>query len=172
MSSSDIYVRKDVYEADQRALIAEIKLGNGEILRVIDQFRTEMQDMRKDFNSKIEQVRTELKGDIAQVRSEFKEDLNQFRGEVNERFGKVEGQIMVLNGAVDGLNRRMDYLQSDFGLGVGFISLVIVLVTFLKPISRYTSMFWKPKPKPKQEKQEITLEQIEALIDAKLGLRQ
>ena len=36
MASEDIYVRKDVYEADQRALIAVIEKGNAEILRVLE----------------------------------------------------------------------------------------------------------------------------------------
>ncbi len=47
MLSNDIntneFVRKDVYEADQRALMAEIKLGNAEILKRIDKLETKIE---------------------------------------------------------------------------------------------------------------------------------
>ena len=42
MASDDIYVRKDVYEADQRALRSEIKLGYEEILKELQQFKGEV----------------------------------------------------------------------------------------------------------------------------------
>ena len=35
-SDVDVYVRKDVYEADQRALISEIRLMHNELLKKID----------------------------------------------------------------------------------------------------------------------------------------
>lgn len=47
MLSNDInineFVRKDVYEADQRALMTEIKLGNAEILKRIDKLETKIE---------------------------------------------------------------------------------------------------------------------------------
>ena len=36
-SDVDVYVRKDVYEADQRALISEIRLMHNELLKKIDE---------------------------------------------------------------------------------------------------------------------------------------
>ena len=126
----------------------EIKLGNEEVLREIREFRVEI-------NGKIESVRSELNGKIEQLRTD-----------TNDRFNKLEYKIEVLTGRVAGLERDVNFQQNLWGIGVGFISLVIVLVTFLKPISRYTRRFLKPKPDPKPT---ITLEQVEALINDKLS---
>ena len=154
MASDDVYLRKDVYAADQRAIIAEMQRGNAEVLRVLEQFRSETKEA-------INQLRSETKEAINQLRTDMYERFNQ----VDARIGKLESQVVVLSGRVDGLERSMESLHSYWGIGVGFVSLVIVLVTFLKPISRYTRRFWKPKPL-------ITLEQVEALIDAKLSPKQ
>ena len=125
MASEDIYLRKDVYEADQRALIAEIRLGNNEILKV----------------------------------------FGEFREEVNSRFDKLEAKVEVLTGRVDGLERRMSSLENFVTAGISFIAMLVTLTVFLMPISRFMRRVWKPR-------QTITLEQIEALIDAKIKARQ
>ena len=60
MASEDIYLRKDVYEADQRALLAEIKLGNNEILKVFDQHRSEMRDFRGEVNDRFSKLEAQV----------------------------------------------------------------------------------------------------------------
>ncbi|MBQ9419949.1 MAG: hypothetical protein IJU31_06170 [Synergistaceae bacterium] len=54
------FVRKDVYEADQRALIAEIRLGHAEILKKLEQVEIVL-------DGKIEKLRTELNGRLDQL---------------------------------------------------------------------------------------------------------
>lgn len=143
MASDDIYLRKDVYEADQRALIAEIRLGNGEILRVIDQFKAEI-------NSKFDQFRGE-------VNSQF--------GEVNSRFDKLEARVDVLAGRMDGLEHRMSSLEGYVGNGIAFIGIVVTLLVFIEPVAkRIRRIFKHEKP--------LTREDVEAIIDAKLQARQ
>ena len=65
MFSNDIntkeFVRKDVYEADQRALMAEIKLGNAEILKRIDKLETKIEVIDSRLNSlekRVDNVKT------------------------------------------------------------------------------------------------------------------
>lgn len=54
MASDDIYVRKDVYEADQRALIAEIKLGNEAVLKELRLFREEVNGRFSKLEARVE----------------------------------------------------------------------------------------------------------------------
>ena len=161
MASDDIYVRKDVYEADQRALRAEIRLGNEEVLKELRQFRVEI-------NGKIEEVRAELNGKIEEVRTELNGKITEFREEVNNRFSKLEAKVEVLTGRVDGLemrinalDHRIDRIEGYVGTGIAFIAMLVTVVVFIEPISRFVRKIFKPEPT-------ITIEQIEALIDSKL----
>ena len=138
MASDDIYLRKDVYEADQRALIAEIKLGNEAVLKELRLFR---------------------------------EEVNDRFAKVDSRFDKLEAKVEVLSGRVDGLERRIDALdhridriEGYVGTGIAFIAMLVTVVVFIEPISRFVRKIFKPEPT-------ITLEQIEALIDSKLQAR-
>lgn len=172
MASDDVYLRKDVYAADQRAIIAEMQRGNAEVLRVLEQFRSEnkaaISELRTEFTSKLD----ENKAAIEQLRSENKEAINQLRTDMNDRFnqvdariGKLESQVVVLSGRVDGLERRTNSLEVFVTAGIGFIAMLITLLVFIMPISRFMRRLWRPQPT-------ITLEQVEALIDAKLSPKQ
>lgn len=183
MASEDIYVRKDVYEAGQRAIIAEIQRGNAEILRVIERNNSELnlklEQYRNETKVALEKLRSELSSKLEQYQNESKAELEKFKREVNSRFDKLEAQLVVLSGRVDalelrmgGLERRIDVQENSInrvdvhlGTGIAFIAMLIGLVVFLMPISRFMRRFWRPKPT-------ITLEQIEALIDAKLSAKQ
>ena len=154
MASDDVYLRKDVYAADQRAIIAEMQRGNAEVLRVLEQFRSETKEA-------INQLRSETKEAINQLRTDMNDRFNQ----VDARIGKLESQVVVLSGRVRELERSMTSMHSYWIIGISFVSLVIVIATVLQPMLRYIRMFWKPKPT-------ITLEQVEALIDAKLSPKQ
>lgn len=157
MASSDIYLRKDVYEADQRAAKAESALQNNEVLKAIERLRVEM-------NGKFE----------------------EFKVEVNSRFDKLEAKVEVLSGRVDGLEKRMDgferrmdgferqieavdrhveRVEGYVGTGVAFIAMLVGVVIFIEPIARLVRKIFKPEPT-------ITLEQIEALINSKLQPKQ
>ena len=183
MASEDIYLRKDVYEADQRALIAVIEKGNSEILRVLER-------NYNDLNIKLEQYRNESKAELAQFREEVNNRFNKFEGEVNSRFGEVNDRFNKFEGAVSGrfdklearfdvltgrvasveqsvdkLDRRIDRIEDYVGTGIAFIAMLVTIVVFIEPIARFVRKIFKPEPA-------ITLEQIEALIDAKLNARQ
>ena len=189
MASDDIYVRKDVYEADQRALRAEIRLGNEEVLKELRQFRVEI-------NGKIEEVRTELNGKIA----DFREEVNGRFAEVNDKFAQVdkrfsqvdgrfdrlEAKVEVLTGRVDGLEKRMDgfenrlvSIQTYVGLGIAFVTMLITLYTFLAPIVKAAKNFLNNASKI-ESSSAVTVEQVreifraeaEAIISSKLQARQ
>ena len=165
MASDDVYLRKDVYAADQRAIIAEMQRGNSEVLRVLEQFRSEnkaaLEQLRSENKAALEQLRSENKAAISELRTDMNDRFNQ----VDTRIGKLEAQVVVLSGRVRELERSMTSMHSYWIIGISFVSLVIVIATVLQPMLRYIRMFWKPKPT-------ITREQIEALIDAKLSTKQ
>ena len=141
MASDDIYLRRDVYTADQRALIAEIRLGNEAVI--------------KELNTR----------------------FSTLEAQFNTRFNKLEAQVVVLRGRIDaiesrigGVEQQIVSLQNYVSMGIAFIALIIGLSVFLAPITKIVSRFLKPQPNP-QPQPTITIEQIEALIDAKLAAR-
>ena len=120
MTSDDIYVRKDVYEADQRAIIAELQRGNAELLRVIEKNNSELllklEQYRNESKAEIEQFKGELSDKLEQYRNESKAELQQFKGEVNGRFDDMNNKINVVNGRIDqfrgDVNSRFDKLEA------------------------------------------------------------
>ncbi|MBQ4431274.1 MAG: hypothetical protein II877_07195, partial [Synergistaceae bacterium] len=77
--------------------------------------------------------------------------------DTESRFDKLEARVEVLSG-------RIASLETFVTASTTFITLLIGLAVFIMPISRALRKFWTPKP-------QITLEQIEALIDRKLEAR-
>lgn len=152
MASDDIYLRRDVYTADQRALIAEIRLGNE---AVIKELNTRFSTLEAQFNTRFNKLETQ--------------------------FNKLEAQVVVLRGRIDaiesrigGVEQQIASLQNYVSMGIAFIALIIGLSVFLAPITKIVSRFLKPQPNPQPQPQPqptITIEQIEALIDAKLAAR-
>ena len=116
MASDDIYLRKDVYEADQRALRMEISLGNERILKALEQFRVEM-------NGKLE----------------------QFRSEVNDKFSKVDIRLNSLETKFNALEAKVDdmgvYFNSRISdthtyMGWGFATIGIIFSSLQLRLNR------------------------------------
>ena len=109
MASEDVYLRKDMYEADQRAIIAEIRRGNAEILRILEQnkneLNTKLEQYRNESKAELEQFKSEVNGRLGEVNSR----LDKFEGEVNSRFGEVNSRLDKFEGEV---NSRFDKLES------------------------------------------------------------
>ena len=108
MTSDDIYVRKDVYEAEQRALRNEIKAGNQEILRALEQFKSEV-------NSR----------------------LDKFEGEVNSRFDKLESRVGALEEKVEyvgtALYDRISDTHTYMGWGFATLGIVVAIAVVALP---------------------------------------
>ncbi|MBQ6982712.1 MAG: hypothetical protein IJQ15_09845, partial [Synergistaceae bacterium] len=133
MASDDIYLRKDVYEADQRALRMEISLGNERILKALEQFRVEI-------NGK----------------------LDQFRSEVNDKFSKVDSRLNSLETKFNALEAKVDdmgvYFNSRIsdthtymGWGFATIGIIVAIAVVVIPLTKLFKEFFKPS---------VTVEQV------------
>ena len=139
MASADIYVRKDVYEADQRALISEIKLIHNELLKKIDEkFEEKIDAFRKEVNAKFEAVDKRLDA-------------------LEGRVSRLETKVEVLVARVDSLETRINDSNNFMMIGFGLLGFLIVFTAFISPISRRLRMWSKPK------RINITSEEVELI---------
>lgn len=168
MASSDIYVRKDVYEADQRALIAEIRLMHNDLLKKIDDkfdsFRVEIDkkfnSFRSEVNQKFEGIDKKFEGidkKFEGIDKKFEGINAKFEG-VNARFDRLERKVEVLTARVDGLDSRITDTQNFMMIGFALIGFLVAFAVFVQPLAKFFKNWFKPKFTPEQ------LEQIKELI--------
>ena len=117
MISGDMseYVRRDVLEARDSALIAEIRLGNEKILREIDSVRREMDKRFNEMHSEMDSRFKEMDKRFNEMHSEMD---SRFK-EVDKRFNKLETEIAILS-------ERTDSTKTVVYWGLGFLGLIIV----------------------------------------------
>ena len=143
MLSNDIntneFVRKDVYEANQRALMAEIKLGNAEILKRFDQLSIEV-------NGRIDKL--EMKTD--------------------KRFNELETKIEVINSRLDGLDARISDTHTYMGWGIAFIGIIVAIAVVALPVSEFFRKIFKPSINLEDIKTLVATE-VEQILTARLG---
>ena len=139
------FVRKDVYEADQRALIAEIRLGNAEIMKKIEQVETKL-------NARIDRLEIEIDGKIEKV---------------NSRINQLETKVEATNMRIDAMNTRIDDMGMQIGglyslmsWGVALIAVIVAFLLVISPVAAFFKKLFKPS---------ITLEQVDNLITARLS---
>ena len=160
------FVRKDVYHAEQRALISEIRLGNAEILKKIEQVEVNLngkiEKVSNELNSKIDNVSSELNGKIDKVN----ERIDKLEIEIDGKFEKVNSRIDQLETKVDAVNIRLDDMStrisdsySLMSWGIGLMGAVIAFLLIISPAAAFIKKLFTPS---------ITLEQIDELITARL----
>ncbi len=150
MANENEFVRKDVYEADQRALMSEIKLGNAEILKRFDQFAIEL-------NGKIEKINTDLNNKIDKVNADLSSRIDKLEAQTNSRFDKLEARIEIIDANVQYLNKRLDDTQLYMNWILGLIGILVAVAVVAVP--GFFRKIFKPS---------ITLEQVEELINTKI----
>ena len=153
MASDDIYVRKDVYEADQRAAKAESRLGNEEVLKELRQFRVEI-------NGKI---------------AEFREEVNDRFAKVDSRFDKLETGFDALEARVDYmgnyLDKRIDDTHTYMGWGFASIAIIVAFAVVVIPALKIVKEFFRPSVTVEKVK-EISRAIAEEVVESKLQPRQ
>ena len=154
MASSDIYVRKDVYEADQRALIAELRLMHNELLMKIDE---KFDAFKKEVDKKFEAVDKKFDSFRNEVNQKFEGVNQKFEG-VNIRFERLERKIEVLTTRVEGVEQRISDTHNFMMIGFAILGLMIAFV----PIARFIKRWWR--------RPVITAKKVEEMINAKLDV--
>ena len=98
--SDDVYLRRDVFDAKMEALMAEIRLGNQNLL---------------------EQIRGEMDKRFAEVDRRF--------AEVDRRLSDLNDRFNTLDKKVDVLAERTDGTRTTVYWGLGFFGIIVVSVT-------------------------------------------
>ncbi len=184
MASDDIYLRKDVYEADQRALRMEISLGNERILKALEQFRVEM-------NGKLDQFKTEVNDKFDKIDGKFEKVDSRFDkvegrlDKIENRLDKVEGRLDIVDGRLgrletrfDSLETKVDYVASYLdsrisdthtymGWGFATIGIIVAIAVVVIPLTKMFKKFFKPSVTVEQVK-EISRSIAEEVVNAKL----
>ena len=86
VSSDDVYLRKDVFDAKMDAFMAEIRLGN-------EQLRREMNDRFNVLDRKIDGVKSELHEEIQSVKTELHEEIQSVKTELHEEIQSVKTEL-------------------------------------------------------------------------------
>ncbi|MBQ3455395.1 MAG: hypothetical protein IJG36_03065 [Synergistaceae bacterium] len=142
-------MRKDVYEADQRALRMEISLGNERILKALEQFRVEM-------NGKLEQFRSEVNDKFSKVDSR----LNSLETKFNALEAKVDDMGVYFNSRISDTHTYM-------GWGFATIGIIVAIAVVVIPLTKLFKEFFKPSVTVEQVK-EISRSIAEEVVNAKL----
>ena len=161
MASENEFVRKDVYEADQRALMSEIKLGNAEILKRFDQVAIELngkiEKINVELNNKIDKFATDLDKKIDKVNADLSSRIDKLEAQTNSRFDKLEARIEVIDANLQYLNKRLDDTQLYMSWILALIGILVAVAVVAVPY--FFRKIFKPS---------ITLEQVEELINTKI----
>ena len=135
MISGDMseYVRRDVLEARDSALIAEIRLGNEKILREIDSVRREMDkrfnEMHSEMDSRFKEMDKRFNEMHSEMDSRFKKvdkRFNEMHSETDSRFKEVDKRFNKLETEIAILSERTDSTKTVVYWGLGFLGLIIV----------------------------------------------
>lgn len=132
---NEIYLRRDVFEAKMDAFMTEIKLGN-------EQLRREMQEMEARLNNKIQAVRVELHEEIQGVKAELKNDIHA-----------LEMQTAKLEVKVNNVETMIYWILTILGILATLLAVVPSLAPWLKKIfSKLKFMTSTPQPAVDLEK--------------------
>lgn len=116
MTSDEIYVRKDVYAADQRALLAEIRLSHNEILKAFDQFKSEVNSRFDKIDARFDKMEAQML--------------------------VVSGRVTNLERQVSSLENFVMIGISFIALLIG---LLVFLMPISRLTARLTRRLWKPE---------------------------
>lgn len=108
-TSSDVYLRQDVFEAKMDAFMAEIRLMN-------------------------EQTRTELRKEIQDTKAELRKEIQDTKAELNEKIQANSTAILQTNARIDVTNARLESLITMVYWGIALLGLLISLVAVVPSI--------------------------------------
>lgn len=141
-SADNVYIRRDVFEAKMDSFMAEIRLGN-------EQLRREMQEMEARLNNKIQSVKAELHEGIQGVKNELKSDIHA-----------LEMQTAKLEARLSNVETMVYWILAILGIFATSLALVPSLLPWLKNVfSRMKSTASASRPEVN-----VDLEKLRDLI--------
>lgn len=143
---NEIYLRRDVFEAKMDAFMTEIKLGN-------EQLRREMQEMEARLNNKIQAVKAELHEEIQSVKSGLHEEIQGVKAELKNDIHALEMQTAKLEVKVNNVETMIYWILTILGILATLLAVVPSLAPWLKKIfSKLKFMTSTPQPAVDLEK--------------------
>ena len=146
VSSDDVYLRKDVFDAKMDAFMSEIRLMNMDLRREMDKRFSEMDkrfsevDKRFDaLDKKIENVKTELHQEIQDVKNEL-----------HQKIQNVSSQVAVLD-------ERTESTKTTVYWGLALMGLILASAVVVPPLTEFFKGLRKKEPS-------FTLEDVKHLI--------
>ena len=121
VSSDDVYLRKDVFDAKMDAFMSEIRLMN-------EQNRREMDKRFNELDKKIENVKTELHYEIQNVKTE------------------LQSEIQVLSSKVDLLDERTESTKTTVYWGLALMGLILASAVVVPPLTEFFKGLRKKEP--------------------------
>ncbi len=124
--SDDVYVRKDVYEANMKGMNAKLDM----ILELIKEQREEMKAQREEHKAQMKELKDEMNGireDVKVQVKELKDEMSGIREELKAHVKESQEEhkairndiaeltrvVSVLSARVDGLDARMGDTRSN-----------------------------------------------------------
>ena len=131
---NEIYLRRDVFEAKMDAFMAEIRLGN-------EQLRREMQEMEARLDNKIQGVKSELHeeiqgvnaglhGEVQSLKSELKADIHALEIQT----AKLEARVSNVETRVGNVETMVQWILAILGIFAASLALVPSLLPWLKNV--------------------------------------
>ena len=155
---NEIYLRRDVFEAKMDAFMAEIRLGN-------EQLRREMQEMEARLDNKIQGVKSELHeeiqgvnaglhGEVQSLKSELKADIHALEIQT----AKLEARVSNVETRVGNVETMVQWILAILGIFAASLALVPSLLPWLKNI------FGRMKYMASASRPDVDLDKLRDLI--------
>ena len=135
------YVRRDVFDAKMEAFMAEIRLGNQNLL---EQIRGEMDKRFAELDKRFDEID-----------KRFVEVDKRF-SEVDKRLSDLNDRFNILDKKVDVLAERTDGIKTTVYWGLGFFGIIVALSP---QFSEYMKKIRKPV---------MTVEDVEKIVERTL----
>ena len=175
--SDDVYVRKDVYEANMQGMNTKLDM----ILELIKEQREEMKAQREEHKAQMKELKDEMNGLREEVKvqvKELKDEMNGIREEMKAQVKESQEEhkairndiaeltrvVSVLSTRVDGVDKRMDSLDKRIddlrnGIYLWLVAIGLVIAVLAWPKVQDKLPKWgKATPS-------ITLEDVKRLIE-------
>ena len=122
--------------------------------------RKDVFDARMDrMEMLMEKTLTEIKADNEKLRSEMNSAIGDLRSEMNAAIGNLRSEMKVLDSRIDGLNMRVDTLQTTVYWGFALMGLILAFAVLVPSLLDFFKGLRKPS---------LTAEDVERMISAAL----
>ena len=149
------YVRRDVFDAKMEAFMAEIRLGNQNLL---EQIRGEMDRRFAELDKRFDEIDkrfVEVDKRFDEIDKRFVEVDKRF-SEVDKRLSDLNDRFNILDKKVDVLAERTDGIKTTVYWGLGFFGIIVALSP---QFSEYMKKIRKPV---------MTVEDVEKIVERTL----